>query len=185
MPWTSKYNAKFTKPLVRQLVGIIRRDIRAALDHVSPLESLPEFVQYHVAKSALLQFPSILIAAHDAAFDIDANGTIHSDRIRLAIAIGCAHQNRDALAERVQDYVRAVDEILRTSAENTQNDFYAADIDLPTPPFAVGSLTPGLGAARLMDLFVESHSLGEVLESSTNGFVMAGTLVVSAELEEQ
>lgn len=185
MAWTSKYAARFSKPLVRQLCGIIHRDIRAALDYVGGANVLPVFVHYHISKAELLQFPGILIAAHDVAFDPEAEGTIHSAPARLVIAVACAHQDRDVLAERVQDYLRAVDEILRSAWELTPADFLATNLALPhIPPFAPAYLSPGLAIGTLKDLWIAGHDLTEVLQAGTEGFKMGGTLTLLAEMEE-
>lgn len=184
MAWVSKYAAGFTKPLVRQVCGILKRDLRAALDWVAGVNVLPEFVTWQIAKSGLRQFPSVLVAAHDADFDLEAEGTIHMLPVRLAVAVAIAHQQRDVLAERVQDYLRAVDAILRSSFELTPGDFYLNTLALPVPPFPAGAKTPGLVTGSLKDLEIASHSLTEVLESPTEGFLMAGSLVVMAEMEE-
>lgn len=185
MAWTSKYTAQFSKPLVRQICGIIKRDIRAALDYVAGTNVLPMFVSYHISKAEIVQFPGILVAAHDVVFDPEAEGTVHSAPIRLAIAVACAHQDRDVLAERVQDYVRAVDEILRSAWELTPADFLATDLALPhIPPFAPPYLSPGLTLGTLKDLWIAGHDLTEVLRAGTEGFKMGGTLTVIAEMEE-
>jgi len=184
MAWVSRYNSQFTKPLVRQLLAIIQRDIRAALDHVAGASVLPAFVTYHRSKNALVQFPGILVAAHDVAFDEDAVGTEHMNPARLAIVVACGHQNPDILSERVEDYVRAVHEILVSAWELTPEDFAATDIPLPSPPFDPGTFSPGLAAGTMKGLTIPGHSFGDVLVTPDRGMLMSGTITVGVEMEE-
>jgi hypothetical protein len=182
MAWTSRYKARFTKPLVRQLLGIILRDIRPALDDVAGAGVLPEFASYHRSKTAIVQFPGILVAAHDVEFDPEALGTRHQNPVRLVAAVACAHQNPDLLSEMVEDYVRAVDEILTSAWELTPTDFAATDLPLPSPPFEPGTLSPGLGDA-VIGLTILGHSMSDVL-ATDRGMQMAGSLTLAIEVEE-
>ena len=184
MPWTSKYAAKFTKPLVRQLLAIIKRDIRAALDYVAGPNVLPVFVSYHRSKSAIVQFPGILVAGHDVAFDEEAVGTEHMNPARLAVVVAAAHQSPDILSELVEDYVRAVHAILVSAWELTPQDFQATNIPLPSPPFAPGEKSPGVAAGALKKLWIPGHILSEVLQTPDRGMIMSGTITVVAEVEE-
>lgn len=184
MAWTSKYNAQFTKPLVRQLLAIIQRDIRAALDHVGGTGVLPVFNTYHRSMYAMPQLPAILVAAHDVAFDEEAHFTEHMNPARIAVVVACAHQTPDLLSELVEDYVRAVHEILVTAADNP-GDFTATDIPLPSPPYEADALSPGLAAGSVKGLSIAGHALSEVLDNPKGGFMMSATLTVAVEMEEQ
>src|SRR5690349_17510541 len=113
MSWASKYQARFTKDLVRQLVAMVQRDQRAALDFVGGAGELAGFASYLIADTPLQQFPSLLITPMDEVFDRDAVGSLHSTA-KILVGVAVTHQDRAVLAELVQDYVRAVDAIFNS-----------------------------------------------------------------------
>ena len=186
MAWTSKYAAQFSKPLVRQLVAIVYRDQRAALDFVAGANVLPSFAEFDISKVPILQFPGIFIAAHREHFDEQSQQTLHAT-IELAGAVAVTHQDRNVLAEICANYVRAVDAIIRSAWELTPQDFYAAGLALPARPagpFAAGETTVGLTPGILTRLWVDTHDFTEALSAPQSLFAMAAGFSVIAELEE-
>jgi hypothetical protein len=184
MPWSSHYAAQFSKPLVRQIVALIYRDQRAALDDVAGVNVLPSFAEFDIAKVPILQYPGIFIAAHRERFDEESQQTLHAV-VELAGAVAVTHQDRNVLAEICADYVRAVDEILRSAFERT--DFYASGLALPARPagpFAPGETTTGLTPGVLKRLWIESHDFTEAVSAPQSLFAMAAGLSIVAELEE-
>src|SRR5947208_2477727 len=62
MAWQSKFAAGFSKPLIRQMVGILNRDMRAALDNVSGAPgTLGSFAEWDLATVATENFPACVI----------------------------------------------------------------------------------------------------------------------------
>lgn len=185
MAWTSKFAAKYTKPLVRQLVGILKRDIQAALDDVSGVPgSLAPFAEWDLAAVPIQNFPALLIIPHDDRFDAESQQTLHQT-IRLSIAVAVTHQDPSTCAELAQDYVRAVDEVLNSAWWLTNSDFYlAGTLALPSPPFAPSATAPGLPTGTLTWLWVEGHAYDELRRIRTGLFATAATLSLVAELEE-
>jgi hypothetical protein len=184
MPWSSHYAAQFSKPLVRQIVALIYRDQRAALDDVAGVNVLPNFAEFDIAKVPILQYPGIFIAAHRERFDEESQQTLHAT-VELAGAVAVTHQDRNVLAEICADYVRAVDEILRSAFECT--DFYASGLVLPARPagpFAPRETTTGLTPGILKRLWIDSHDFTEAVSAPQSLFAMAAGLSIVAELEE-
>jgi hypothetical protein len=179
MPWTSKYNARFTKDLVRQLVAIAQRDQRAALDFVGDVAGeLAGFQSYLIADTPLQQFPSLLITPMDTAFDRDAAGSLHSVS-KILVGVAVSHQDRARLAELLQDYVRAVDAIFNSL---DLADLYQA-WPLALPHLGDGATTTPLDAGTVKDLFIESHSYDEIRKRGAS-FSMAAVLTLIIDREE-
>ncbi len=182
--WASYYNAGLSKQIVRQLLAVIKRDIQAALDFVSGAPgSYAPFAEYDLALLPVEQFPAILLTPDSVSFDEEANSTLHQS-LRLTCAIALTHQDRNTLAEMTQDYVRAVRAVLDTAWESTPGDFLLNTLPLPSPPFPPGALSPGLASGKLMKLFVDSHRFEEVRRAAQSGFVMAATMSIVVEIEE-
>jgi len=182
--WTSYYNAGLSRQVVRQLIAVINRDMQAALDFVSGAPgSYPPFIEYDLALVPALQFPAILLTPDTVNFDEDAGSTLHQT-LRLTSVIAVTHQDRNALAEIAQDYVRALRAVLDTLWESTPGDFLLTNLALPAPPFPSGALSPGLASGKLMKLFVDRHTFEEIRRGATSGFVMAATMSILVEIEE-
>jgi hypothetical protein len=182
--WVSYYNAGLSKQVVRQLLAVINRDIRAALDFVSGVPgSYAPFAEYDLALLPLQQFPAILLTPDTVAFDEGANGSLHQT-MRLSCTIAVTHQDRNTLAETTQDYVRAVRAVLDTLWESSPGDFLLASLPLPSPPFPNGALSPGLASGKLMKIFADSHRFEEIRRGPQSGFVMAATMSIIVEIEE-
>ena len=173
-----------SKQVVRQLLAVVKRDNQAALDFVSGVPgSYAPFAQYDLALVPVEQYPAILLAPDRVSFDPDAGSTLHQT-MRLTGAIAVTHQDRNALAETIQDYVRAVRAVLDTLWESTPGDFLLTNLPLPSPPFAAGALSPGLASGKLTKLFVESHTFDQIRRNPQSGFAMTASMSVVVEIEE-
>jgi len=183
MPWQSKYRARFVKPLVAQVMAIIRRDIAAALADVNPAAKYPAFAQYDLSLLPVINFPAILLLPQSVEFDKDAQETRHYS-VRLYCSLAVRHQDPNQVAGILEDYIAAVDEVLNSAWELTPGDFYRTDLELPSPPWPAGALSPGLQAGSLMFLFSEGHAYDEMRRVSQGLFAKTATCSILCELEE-
>jgi hypothetical protein len=182
MAWSSQYNAAYTKPLVRQLMAICQRDMRAALDAVGGANVLASIVTWQFAPVAIPQFPAIVIAPMRLAFDRAAVGA-RKYAVEIQCGVAVAHQDAEVLAELVQDYARALDMVFMTLADG--GDGLAQLYSTHTLTHRVlGTITAAaLAAGSVKELFVSAHELNEIGRGK-KGFEMAATLQVIAEMEE-
>lgn len=181
MAWQSKFGSQFTRPVVRQAIAIINRDIQAALDYVSGVSGLYKpFVQYDMAMRPVKQFPALLLSPQsmkiDPAYDAAEK---HDTRIYCAIAV--AHQDPNAAAEQLEVYLNAVHEVLISAFRLTVYDWYDATIPLPaqpaaSSPFAAGSTSPGLPANSLKYVFDEGWGYDELRAAGKEGFAKAAVI---------
>ncbi len=184
MAWQSKFAAKFTKPLIRQIIGIVNRDIQAALDDVSGVAgSLKPFAQWDLAAVVLVNFPAFVITPHSVEFDAEALGTL-KQAVPITCAVAVTHQDANTCAEFVEDYVRAVDEVLNSAWWLSPGDFYLTTLPLPSPLFAPGATSPGLTPGSLTRLFVGGHAYDELRRTRQGLFATAATVSLVCELEE-
>ena|SRR5437667_6455774 len=182
MAWTSKFAAGFAKPLIRQLAGILKRDMQAALDQVSGAPgSLGSFAEWDLATLVQQNFPALALLPQSVEFDPESLGTL-AERIKVLAAVTVTHQDPNPCAELIQDYVRAVDEVLNSAWWLTPSDFELSTLALPSPPYPAGATTPGLQA--LTRLFVAAHTYEELRRTRQGQFATTATLSVIAELEE-
>ena len=182
--WISYYNAGLSKQVIRQLLAVIKRDIQAALDFVSGAPgTYAPFAEYDLALLPVQQFPALLLTPDTVSVEEQANFTLHQS-MRLTCVITVTHQDRNALAELIQDYVRAARAVLDSLWELTPGDFMLTSLPLPSPPFPQGALSPGLANGKLTGLFAERHTFEEIRRAPQSGFAMAATMSIVAEIEE-
>jgi hypothetical protein len=180
MTWTPRYNASFAKPIGLQLLALIQRDQRAALDWAgSPSNALKDFQSYQVSPLSIKQFPAVMVSPTNILFSHESQRTRESTQ-RFYVAIAVAHQDSQVLSQLVQDYLRAVDAILSTVEPY---DFYQAlNLDLMgLGPIVTAALDPL--KVKVMELFIASHNYDEIRQAKT-GFQCAAVLELHIDMEE-
>jgi hypothetical protein len=184
MTWTPKYQAGFLQPIIEQLMAIVQRDQRDALDWVGGTGILPSFVTYQFSPHSIPQCPGILITPGDVyRFDDEAIGTLHyMGSVLCAVAV--QHQDQDAATILIQQYVRAVDAIFRTleDADSLAQLYQAQSLIMPIFG-SVAKTTSALQAGSVKKLFVNAHSMPGIRRRD-NSFKMSVTLEIDLEVEE-
>jgi hypothetical protein len=179
MTWTSRFQAGFAKPLIRQLVAFVQRDQRAALDWVGTgyEKPLADIVSYQLSPMAIPQFPGILIAPGPTVFDRDSTGSLkYTTSVYCVIAL--THQSQDTLSELLQDYVRALDALFNTLP---LSDFHSS-WDLNLPILGTIQTEPIPATTNILDLWVASHT--PEIRNARNKFAMAATIEIHLDVEE-
>lgn len=176
------YGATLTKPLVRQLLALIQRDERAALDFVGGANVLPDFASYQLAPLTIPQFPSVLVVPTDVEFDRDSSGGALRYVARLEVEIAVLNQDPQMLAELAQDYLAAMTALLTSLP---LSDFYA-DHDLRLPILgAAPAVAAALAIGSVKDLWIARHEISEIRKKRDgSGFAMAAGLEVLVDREE-
>jgi hypothetical protein len=178
MTWNPTYQADFTKRVVRQLLALVQRDQRDALDWVGGQGNLRSIQSYHVAAIPVLQFPAVLIAPMRSTFDQEAVGTRHSTSAYYC-AVRDIHQDAEVVADRLQDYVQALDAIFMSLP---LSDFQQSWPLILQPTQRTVDTVP-LATGTLKELFVTSHNYDEIRQTK-NGFHFAAAMEISIEREE-
>ncbi|HLI33413.1 MAG TPA: hypothetical protein VKW70_00090 [Terriglobia bacterium] len=181
MSWTPYFIAQFTKPLIRQLIAIIYRDMPSALALMNP--SYASFQEWDLAEQPVINFPALLIIPREVQFD-EQQPFNRAQTIQIALGIAVAHQDPNAVAEILQDYVRAVDQVLETSWMSTSSDFSLTTLPLPSPPFAVGTLAPGLPGGTVKEVHIIAHMYDELRQRAQGLFAKAATINLKVMLQE-
>lgn len=179
--WLPYFSAQFVKPLARQLVAILYRDMPSALAAMSA--SYATFQEWDLAEQPVQNFPALLIVPREDEFDEQSPFT-RAQTIQLALGIAVAHQDPNAVAEMLEDYVRGVDQVLTTSWQSTSSDLSLANLPLPSPPFAAGSLSPGVAPGAVKELFVVAHAYDELRQRAQALFAKAATLTLKIMMQE-
>jgi hypothetical protein len=182
MPWVTAYNPLLTEALIDQLLGIIYRDMQAALDLVSGAPgSLATFAEWDLDTVPIQQFPALLLTPDSEAFDIDSPMFVSQIPVRITGAVAVTHQVPNQLARLLQRYLRAVYIVVRTAFDATPNDFYSP---LALPPGVGQENSLGLALGSLKQLWIEGLAYQQLRQHRTSGFAKAAVFSITAELRE-
>lgn len=197
MSWQARYNAQFTRTLKWQLFAIIARDMQSALNNVTgvvftgmagnkpqPAGALNTIVSYHKAALALEQFPSLLLTTERQAFDRAASQQSRDYAANFYVSLAVAHQEPNVVADVLEQYFLALDQVLTSAWELTTSDFYSTAIALPSPPFPSGAMSPGIQTGALTGLWIADLAYDEVRQTAKRSFARAGTMSLVCEMTE-
>lgn len=178
MPWISRINSVSDKDLVEQLMAIVQRDQRAALDSVDA--QLASFVGYYFSESAIKQFPALMLRAPRVSFDLDAEVFRKGTRA-MACGVAVQHQDPEAAIRTLYDVVEAMD---RLFSSIDLADFHTA-LQLTHPSFTGGLKNlAGIAADVLVgDLRVTGHDTSASARTP-DGFAVAGTISLELDIAE-
>lgn len=179
MSWTSLYNSISEKDMVRQLMAIIQRDQRAALDSVGGANVLPSFASYYFSETAIRQYPALMLRAPRVQFDSNAE-LFRRATHTLACAVAVQHQNPEEAVELLEDTVEAMNRLLNSIS---LADFHTP-LTLTHPKFGGALALNGLPAeVSIGDLRVLNHDT-TASARVTGGFAMAGILTLEIDTTE-
>jgi hypothetical protein len=183
---TPRYQAKFAKTLVNQLIAILQRDQQAALDIVNAARpvgrALKAFAAFHKEAAPIQNWPALVLVAQQVAFDDSSDADLRAESVSFFCAMALTGTDPEWLSEDAMDYLRAVDVVL-TSAP--LSDFYAAlPISHSTVP---GSSTTPLDPAvsKVQDLRVTRHDLGALVARRGGALARGPQIEFVVEVEEQ
>ncbi len=183
---TPRYQARFAKPLVNQLLAIIQRDQQAALDVVNldrpPGRGLKPFASFHKEAAPIQSWPALVLVAQEDAFVADADADLRAQTLRFFCAAAITGTDPEWLAEDAMDYLRVLDMVL-TSAP--LGDFYAPlPVNHRTVPDAItAGLDPTI--AKVQDLRVVRHDLGALVTRRGGALARGPQIEFVVELEER
>ena len=120
MSWAPTYSARFEGQIIENVLTIINRDFKAALDYFHPSGNLPDFAETALGQIKGLEFPSLAIGPLENPVE-EADDSSHLiEAARIDIYIGVTDDGPDTVTRKIMKYVRAMDAVLRTA----KHDFF-------------------------------------------------------------
>lgn len=133
MVWTPAYNAVQEEGLIDNILTIVERDFKDALDVYYPIEAaLPEtdprflrdFQERSLGQIQKLVFPSLAIGPNRNASTEDADQAMLREAVRFDAWIGVTDDSPATVTQRIMRYVGTFDAVLRTSAKKNKSDWF-------------------------------------------------------------
>lgn len=183
MPFTAPYAAQFTKPLIRQIIAIIQRDMPSALTLVGG--GYQSFLEYDLAVMPPNSTPQLVVVPGRVMVDESTEQTLERTQTLLTFLVTVGNQDPNLLAEQLQDYVRALSYVLDAQGSNLDSDqtgFYQAlTLTLET----LGTITTTPMTFGTVEYFrVIGHEYGALARAATGGFLYTAALTAKAVLIE-
>ncbi len=133
MVWAPKYFAVQEEGLIDNILAIVTRDFKEALDVFYPIEKdLPEtdprylrdFQERSLGQIQQLVFPSLAIGPNRNASTEDADQAMLREAIRFDAWIGVTDDSDENVTRRIMRYAGTFDAVLRTAAAKRKQDFF-------------------------------------------------------------
>lgn len=134
MPYTPKFKAVFEDKVIDNVLAVIKRDFKFALDYYYPTEAallstnpafLKDFQERTFGVFADLAYPKIAIDPVRNASDQSEDDSHLNEVLRVDLFIAVTDADAPGVTKRLIKYCRALDAVLRTA---TRAD-YLANID--------------------------------------------------------
>lgn len=132
--WTPKYSARFELPILDNVLAIIIRDFKLALDYFYSADALPDFAERAVGTEQGLQFPMMVIGPRSNQVETADDASHLVEPIVIEIKIGVTAGSANDASRKIMKYVRAMDAVLRTA---TYADYFAGFTTGASQPFGL------------------------------------------------
>ncbi len=176
MSYTPAWNARFSKPLLNQVIALVQRDQPAAMALINA--ELAPINEFHKGPGARVALPWLTVSADKTEFDPQSPWT-RSWRSTLTLALDVGQFDQEMAQDTAQDYARMLDLILTTAS--------AADWVTPLPishETVTGGWTAPSAVGSVKEVFVEAHHYGVVTQTSVQAPILRVTLSVQFQLQE-
>lgn len=133
MAWESAYDAVQEEGLIDNIVVIVQRDFKNALNMFYPIEAalpvsdpryLLDFQEISLGQVQRLVFPSLAIGPVRNASTEDADQAMLREGIRFEAWIGVTDDSPSNVTRRIMRYANTFNMVLRTSAKKTKADWF-------------------------------------------------------------
>src|SRR5690349_10940206 len=124
MPWTPLFEASQEENLVDNVMTIITRDFKAALDQRYPIEAalvstdpryLPDFRERGLGQILGNEFPSLAIGPNRGTDGDGPNGECLRENVLIDIHIGVVDDSPSTVTKRIMRYRATLDMVLRSA----------------------------------------------------------------------
>lgn len=133
MTWSPAYFAVQEEGLIDNLLRIIERDFKAALDVFYPIEAaltdsdsafLRDFQERSLGQIERNVFPSLAIGPSRNASTEDADQAMLREAVEFEMWLGVTDDSAAHVTRRIMRYVGTLDAVLRTAAKKSKADFF-------------------------------------------------------------
>lgn len=133
MSWTPQFSACFEGPIIANVLTIVTRDMKSALDYFYQADNLPDFAERSLGTEKGLEFPILVIGPRSNLVDTVDDDSHLIEPIIVELKIGVTADSSDLAMTKIMKYVRALDAVLRSASKA---DYCANMTNSTNVPFA-------------------------------------------------
>lgn len=113
MPYAPKYSETADSLIIDNVMAIVKRDFKSALDHYYAADALPDFTERTLGRFFKLTYPTFSIDPDRNATSDD--GHYVEDDVRVNLFLAVDGTDAPTVTRKAMKYVRALKSILRTA----------------------------------------------------------------------
>lgn len=122
MPWTPKYAAATEETLVANVLAIITRDFKNALDYFYPAAALPDFAEKVLGMAIGNEVPMLWIGPTRNAATPSDDGSHFIEAVKIEIYMAVTGESASVVTEKIMRYARTMVAVLHSA---NKSDFFA------------------------------------------------------------
>jgi len=143
MTFVPQYSAAFEGPIIDNVITIVTRDMKGALDFFNPTEALlpstdpaflADFAERSIGTEHGFEFPIFVIGPEENTIAEAEDESRLGEDIKITMNIGIVDDTSEKAYRRCMKYVRALDAVLRSA---TKNDYCANMTNGSNVPFGL------------------------------------------------
>lgn len=123
MPWTPTNEAVSEEALVDNILALVTRDFKDALDYFYPTEGLPDFAERALGQVLGNEAPMLGIGPVRNASTLSDDSAYLKEALRVDLAVGVIDDGPDTVTRRIMRYMRVLEAVLR---RGNKNDFFSS-----------------------------------------------------------
>lgn len=151
MPYVPKFQEPSESLIIDNVLAIIKRDMKSALDYFYAADNLPDFVERTVGQFVSLDYPKLAIDPNRNGPEQSGDGSWIADNLKVSLFLAVKGTDAPTVTRTLMKYMRALKSILRTApASDYISGFPAGSIFTPTIEFSYEYGLMGKNATEYM-----------------------------------
>jgi hypothetical protein len=128
MPWTPKpgFSGVMEDVVVPNILPIIHRDFKEALDFYFAADDLPDFAEHSLGQVKRKEFPLVAVGPIGNLVEESQDSARHTQPLRIALYLGVTADNDVGVTTLIMRYVKVMHGVLHKAS---WADYFGADVN--------------------------------------------------------
>lgn len=115
MPYTPKFEEPSESLFIDNVLAIIKRDMKSALDYFYPSDNLPDFVERVLGDFLSTEFPKLSIDPSENGPEQGGDGSWVGEELKVNLIVAVKDADAPTATRKLMKYMRALKSVLRTA----------------------------------------------------------------------
>ncbi len=118
MTWAPKFNSVRDEDLIDNLLGLITRDFKSALDVLYAGENLPDFREKALGQIKRLEFPCLALGPRRNASSPSDDDSRLGQAFEVDMYVGVSDDSSETVTAQIMKYMTTLGEVLRSASKS-------------------------------------------------------------------